>query len=384
LADALERAAGIEAVVRHGAGEAERLGRLTPAVVDALHDAGLFRILVPVEYGGLALTMPESVEVFERVASYDASTGWTLGILADGALFARLFDPAVAAAVYSDPQALVCSSLNPLTATAEPIDGGFRFSGRASYLSGSAHARWVMASAIVTRDGAPVFDAGGIEIRSALLPIDRARDLDTWHVAGMRGTGSSDHELVDVDVATDWTFEPFRPRAAHGDDAFEWIPLWAQLGSGLAACAVGAARNAIDAFLELATVKVPVGNFTVLAERVPAQVAVAEAQGLYLAARAVLLEGAEATWARGVAHEPFDNAVLARLRLNSVTAARLAARAVDLVHDAAGMSAVQDGSVLDRCFRDVHTMTQHVILAPGRFEVVGRVLMGLDPASPVI
>jgi len=200
----------------------------------------------------------------------------------------------------------------------------------------------------------------------------------------MRGTGSNDHEFTDVDVDVAHTFEPFRPRERDGADVFHWIPLWSQLGSALAACVVGTARHAIDALVELATVKVPLGGFTVLAERSPAQVAVAEAEGLYLAARAVLLEGAEATWARGAAREPFGNDVLARFRLNSVTAARLAAQAVDLVHDAAGMSAVKAGSVLDRCWRDVHTMTQHVILSPARYEIVGRVMMGVDPASPVI
>ena len=67
---------------------------------------------------------------------------------------------------------------------------------------------------------------------------------------------------------------------------------------------------------------------------------------------------------RGVARAPFDNDVLARHRLGTVTAVRLAARAVDLLHDAAGMNAVMNDSVLDRCWRDVHTMTQHIILSP--------------------
>ena len=73
-----------------------------------------------------------------------------------------------------------------------------------------------------------------------------------------------------------------------------------------------------------------------------------------------------------------------RLRLGSVTAVRLSAGAIDLLHDAAGMSAVATDSVLDRCWRDVHTMTQHIILSTARFEVAGRVLLGQDPGAPVI
>ena len=88
---------------------------------------------------------------------------------------------------------------------------------------------------------------GAIQILSGLFPIEQARSLDTWNVTGMCATGSTDYEFDGVMVAEDWTFEPFRPRVLTDDDVFSAIPLWAQLG-GLAACAVGAARNMIDRF----------------------------------------------------------------------------------------------------------------------------------------
>ncbi len=218
-----------------------------------------------------------------------------------------------------------------------------------------------------------------------MFPIDQARSLDTWHVTGMRATGSSDYAFDDVFIPEDWTFETLRVRESAGGDVFSAIPLWAQLGGALAACAVGAARNMIDRFVELAATKVPVGgNFTTLAERAPAQLAVGEAEGLYQAARAVLDDVVLSVWERGLAGLPFDNEVLAKQRVGTMAAVRCAARAIDLLHDAAGMSAVARDSVLDRCWRDVHTMTQHTILAYPRFEIAGRALLGLDPASPVI
>ena len=67
-----------------------------------------------------------------------------------------------------------------------------------------------------------------------------------------------------------------------------------------------------------------------------------------------------------------------------MTAVRLAARSIDLLHDAAGMNAVTADDVLDRCWRDVHTMTQHVMLSPARYEIAGRVMLGLDPGAPMI
>jgi len=63
---------------------------------------------------------------------------------------------------------------------------------------------------------------------------------------------------------------------------------------------------------------------------------------------------------------------------------RLSKRAVDMVRDAAGMSAVMTPSRLERAWRDVHTASQHVLLSVGRVEVIGRLLLGLDPGSLVI
>jgi alkylation response protein AidB-like acyl-CoA dehydrogenase len=385
LAATLERVEAIGPVIRDGASESERLGCLAPSIVDALHGANLFRMLAPTEFGGGGLTIPESVAVLERIASYDASTGWTLAILAAGPLLARFLSDDACKTICSDPHGLVAGTLNPVTAQAERTEGGYVFSGRATYLSGSANAKWIMASALVMRDGELVVTDSGVDIRSGMLPIERAQDLDTWHVTGMRATGSTDYEFTDVEVADGWTFAPFAPRPSSGTDIVSWIPLWSQLGGGLAANAVGAARNMIDRFVELAAAKVPTGgNFAPLAQRAPAQIAIGEAQGLYQAARAVLFDTVDDLWARGTAHEPFDNDVLARHRLGFVTAVRLAANAIDLLHDVSGMNAVASDTVLDRCWRDIHTITQHIILSSARFEIAGRVLMGLDPASPVI
>jgi indole-3-acetate monooxygenase len=385
LALVLDRVDKIADLIREHASESERLGCLAPPVVEALHDADLFRVLVPTELGGLGLTIPEAIEVIERVAEQDASTGWAFAILGSSPVFARFLPTSTFAALYGTEPGLAAGSLNPVATRVEVVDGGYRFTGRATYLSGSAHAQWIAVSGIVFQGDAPLIVDGGIEIRVGLMPIDQAQSLDTWHVTGMRATGSTDYEFTDVTIAADYTFEPFRPREVVPGDVFSAIPIWAQLGGTLAACAVGNARNMIDRFLELASAKIPAGgNFTSLAERAPAQLAVGEAQGLYQAARAVLMDTVRGVWARGEAGDPFDNEVLAKQRVGIVTSVRLAAQAIDLLHDVAGMNAVATDSVLDRCWRDIHTMTQHLILSPVRYEIAGRVLLGLDPGAPII
>jgi len=200
----------------------------------------------------------------------------------------------------------------------------------------------------------------------------------------MRATSSSHYELHDVAVADAWTFDPFAT-APDTDDVFLRVPLIAQLGGGLAAVATGTARNAIDRFVELAARKIPVsGDRSRLAERGHAHRAVGEAEGLYRASRATVIDGAGTAWRRGLDGIPFTAADLASYRVSMVAAVRIAAHAVDLIHDVAGMDAVMSASVIDRCWRDVHTLTQHVLLAPNRYGIAGRIFLGLDPGEPVI
>src|SRR5262249_58898969 len=90
LGSVLEQVDAIAPIVREHAAESEGLGVLAPAVIDALRERGLLRMLVPVEFGGAGLSLPESVDVYERIATADASTAWTLVLLPHRALFAPL------------------------------------------------------------------------------------------------------------------------------------------------------------------------------------------------------------------------------------------------------------------------------------------------------
>ena len=165
-------------------------------------------------------------------------------------------------------------------------------------------------------------------------------------------------------VTSDWTYEPFRARPVVAGDAYSAIPLWAQLG-GLAAVAIGTARNVIDRFVELAASKVPTGNMSRLAERAAGPVRGRRGRGP-VSSRHTPRSGSRSKRPGRAASpaEPFDNETLARLRLGSVTATRLAAEAVDLLHDAAGMSAVKRGTVLERCSaRHAHDDSAHHLVA---------------------
>ena len=50
----------------------------------------------------------------------------------------------------------------------------------------------------------------------------------------------------------------------------------------------------------------------------------------------------------------------------------------DAAFTIAGGSAVYDTSVLGRCLRDAHVVTQHIMVAPKLNEVLGKFLMGVE------
>jgi alkylation response protein AidB-like acyl-CoA dehydrogenase len=381
----LDRVRRLEPLVREHADAAERAGQVAPAVVGALHEAGLFRILLPARLGGGDLTIPDALRVYEAAARLDASVGWNLSIWSGGPIFGHLLSRPAYDEIFADPRAIAVGSLNPIGTRAVPCDGGWRYSGRASYVSGSAHATWLMTAGLELHDGAPQMVGGGVpRMRAGVFPMRHGRVLDTWAVSGMRATGSNDVLFEDVLVPEGFTFEWPNPRSSWARGAFANVPLATQLGGGFSAVALGTATHAIETLKELAGVKVPLGARAPMRERPLTQMQLAQAEGWVQAGRAYLAHATEQAWRQGEAGVPFDDAAKAAARLASVTAARLAAMAIDLVHEASGMNAVQTGCDIARCWRDVHTITQHVILGPTRYEVVGRIMLGLEPGSPLI
>jgi alkylation response protein AidB-like acyl-CoA dehydrogenase len=203
------------------------------------------------------------------------------------------------------------------------------------------------------------------------------RILDTWHVAGLRGTGSHDMTVDDVVVPAERSVSIVddRPRA---DGPLYAFPVFGLLAIGIAAVALGIARAAIDELVRLARAKTPEGSRRTLAERPAVQVDVAQAEALVGAARAHLDTAIDRAWEAATQRGAIALEDRARLRLAATHATASAARATDLAYGAGGGSAIYAASPLQRCFRDVHVATQHMMVAPPTWELAGRVLLGID------
>jgi alkylation response protein AidB-like acyl-CoA dehydrogenase len=208
-----------------------------------------------------------------------------------------------------------------------------------------------------------------------LLPANRVELHDTWFASGLCGTGSGDMEVKDLFVPEEYAFSLVTERARVARPLYAFP--FGLLGLGIPAVALGIARRAIDELMTLSRQKTLLQERRLLAARPAAQEAVADAEATVRSARAFLLEAIHAIHAEA-ASGPVSVRARAELRLAMTHATRAAASAVDRMYEAAGGTAVFRSSPLQRCFRDVHTVTQHAIVSPATRELTGGLLLGQE------
>jgi indole-3-acetate monooxygenase len=263
--------------------------------------------------------------------------------------------------------------------------GGYRITGRAPFVSNCHDAHWIATTATVMAAD-PSRAAGEPEVVMAYLPRENCHVIDTWHVMGMRGTGSNDVAVTDVFVPTARTF-PLVPEftpGSHYQGPLYRFPLVGIVATNLPPLVLAVARRAIEEVSALAQGKVPVAASTMLRDRASAQARLAQAEALWRAGRVFLYDTLSETWEATVAGETLSLRHKADVLLAMTHAAQSAVQAVELMYRVAGTSGVYTRSPLERYFRDVQVLRHHAFGAETRYETVGQVYLGLPPDFPVL
>jgi alkylation response protein AidB-like acyl-CoA dehydrogenase len=380
-ADLLDRARALVPHVSESAVEIERERRLPATLLDALHEARLFRMLLPRSQGGLETDPVSFFEVIEAIATADASTAWCLSQGGGCAMTGAYLDPQVARRVFGDPRAVLAWGPGP-KAKAIATEDGYRVTGAWSFASGGRHATWLGAQCpIFEADGRPrLNDAGAPVVRTMLVPAAEVEWTDIWKVVGLRGTASDQFTLTDHFVRHDHsiTREYLKERRESG-------PLYRMGGLhfyeiGFAGVALGLARASLDVFVDLARNKIPRGMKSPIRDNAVVQSDAAQAEVRIRAARALLLQTVEQIWndiAPLGAELTLDHRMT--LRMAATHAIHSARDAVDFAYNAAGTTAVFESHPLERRFRDMHTVTQQLQGRLSHFETVGAYLLGGEP-----
>ena len=274
--------------IRSCADEIEAARELPKALFEALADAGLFHLVLPRSLGCPELDLPTYIRVLEELGKADASTAWCVNQAAIFGTYAARMPRDVARGIWLDtPRSVVANSPAP-TARAVVVPGGYRVTGRQGFSTGCRHAAWIAVHAQVIENGEPRRERNGQpEARYLFVPASEAELLDTWHVRGMRGTGTHHFAVNDVFVPAERTvLSVTAPLLEHGP--LYLIPRTLGFASGDAAVAIGLARTCLETFVELAGAKTPRAMEVPLRDQSMIQVSVGQCEAALRSGRSTM------------------------------------------------------------------------------------------------
>jgi len=362
---------GLAEKLRDRGAEIEQAGRLPADVVAALREAGVFRLWVPRELGGLEAEPATVLQVLETLAAADGSTGWCAATGLASNTVGAFVPEAGARTLYRTGSELAGGALMPGGRAVSQPDGSYLVDGRWSFGSGVQHCDWVVGGAVVAGDGPPA-------VRAVVMPAAEIEFTGNWDALGLQATASVDYQAHGVRVPAEHTLALDRISPWPAGPMWR-IPLMSLIFPVLAAVPLGLARRAVSELGELALAKTPFRATRLLAEREVLQADLARATALIESGHHYLRVSMQALWQAGVAGSAPTVRQRAQARLAAVHATEGAAAAVLLCYRSAGATALRRASPLQRLLRDVNSATQHYGISAVGYELAGRALLGMEP-----
>lgn len=351
LADPIDRAKSLESLIRAEAANTQSGGKISQKVIDALEEAELYWFAVPTELGGEDASMRERFELFEEVASYDASTGWSYMTLAgfNGYSSVGLGDDAVRELfVDRDPRARTSGFAGP-SGVAVPVEGGYRVTGKYRFGSGVLHA---------THFAAGAFIEGTDKIITGFVPREQVTVTGGWDVFGLQGSGSVDFEVNDVFVPEQYFFSPV-----------DYVPLRGGAGGRMdfgstaiayhSAVSIGNAKHALQEIVKIADAGRQVPGHDKIIDQARFAYDFAHHESRLEAVRALTLSNIENARLKIEAGDEMDDFDKARFFQAGNLVHKVSREVVEFAFKWAGTSPVRDGSELGRALLDSLVAQQH-------------------------
>ena len=375
---ALANARTVAPILNDASEEIEKERSLTPAVLDAMHDAQLFRLTLPQRDNGFELPVPALAQVAEIIAGADASAGWCLGQAFGCAMSAAFMDETPAKEVFGSREAVLAWGAG-VQGRMDATDGGYLVSGTWRFASGSHHATWLGGhSRVFEKDGSPREAASGRQAdRTALFPRDQADMADDWHVMGLRGTRSEGYTGENLFVPEGLTLDRDTPEECQIDTTLFRFPTTNVYAAVFSSVSLGIAQSAFDHLKALGMTKHARAAQTSMRDSPIFQSKLAELRAQLESARAYKHAVLSEIW------ETVDNTGeltmddRARIRLATTYAINEATSVMEQIYRLAGSTAIFDNAPFERRFRDIHAVSQQVQGRHTNFETVGRYMLGL-------
>lgn len=382
------RAAELLDLLRKNAGQTETDRRVVEENIEALASAGLFKIAVPKRFGGHEADFATFLKVTSTLGQACGSTAWVTTLANVSGWMVGLFPDQAQREVYeSDSEARICGVLAP-SSSSVAAEGGLRVTGKWGFASGSLHSQWALL-------GVPVVDDAGVQTDQglALIPMTELGIQDTWHVVGLRGTGS--HTLVAEDVFVPAHRIVSLTQLVEGNAATEYkdealyrsavVPVAALV---LVGPLLGLAKGARDHVLNsLGKGKgISYTFYDRATDSGSTQINVAQAASLIDTAELHIFRAAEDIDKAAASGEYMEFKTRARVRMDVGVAATRCREAMDLLLSVHGAGSFAEANQLQQKWRDLETGSRHAVISPAiSSEAYGRSLLGVkEQVTPLI
>ncbi|WP_156753407.1 acyl-CoA dehydrogenase family protein [Actinokineospora pegani] len=351
--------------------------------LELLEQAQVFRLGTPARYGGLDLPLADKAKVLTEIGRGCPSTAWVSMVYVSNSWLATLFPEQAQEEVFANPDARISGGFTP-SGHLTPVEGGYELTGAWRFNSGAKGAHWNITAAFLTLpDGT---ETEGV----AIVPMSEFSIGDDWDTTSAAGTGSNTSRVEGV-------FVPAHRVATIEDAVLNSTPgrepkpgrhysLFPLVMTECAAACIGMARGALELFLErLPGRGITYTDHTDQSQHLLTQVQVATAANKIAAAEALAGTWWPALQAHAEAQDLPTEAESANLRGQTAFAIDLAKEAVRILFEASGASVIGRAAPIQRFHRDIQGFAQHALLALNtNLEVQGRVLVGLDAATPYL
>ena len=342
----------------------EKAGRLSQETINTLDEIGVFKISLPLEYGGLAYSTEDQRRVYAAVGAIAGSTGWVSWVTTTHGRWIAMFPERAQEEVYGmdwvGPR--ISGVLSPNgPGKAREVEGGYMLSGRWPFCSGCRHTAWTVLGAMCDGpDGQP----------EMLLPLVRTAELeilDDWAVSGMKGTGSNtvqltqdlfvpDYRVMRMKdaVAGRWASPPPAGQVLYLNNFLDYTTILS--GS----TPLGMAKGALDYYRARLDKRGIVGtDYKVQADAAITHLQLAEATARIDAAERLLSADCQELDRRAAAGVPPDDLFQTKLKFDVALSVRSCCEAIEILHRGSGASTIHEANPMQRYARDARVATVH-------------------------